>query len=76
MIHFDMNIEDFGGKTGFNQERDSMYRLLNQEKIYQSRVEHSRNKQFNKWRVTIDDKTYNPIGKIDLCNIPFSRTKK
>lgn len=75
MIHFDMNIEDFGGKTGFNQERDSMYRLLNLEIMYQSQVEFVKNKQFNKWRVTFDNNAYNPISKIDLCKTPFSRTK-
>lgn len=71
-----MNLEDFRGKTGFNQERDLMYRLLNQEKINTSRKEHSNNMQFNKWRVAFDDKTYNPISKINLCKITFSRIKK
>lgn len=76
MIHFDMNIEDFRGKAGFNQEKDSIYKLLNQEKINESRNEHSKNKPFNKWRVVFNDQTYNTISTINLCKIPFSRIKK
>lgn len=48
MIHFDMKLEDFKGKTGFNQKRDKICRDHNQELVLRSQQEFLSSKEFNK----------------------------
>lgn len=73
MIHFDMNLEYFKGKTGFNPIRNQECQDYNQEVLNRSRDEYLKNKEFNKRRVFFDDGTYNPISKFNFCKLPFSR---
>lgn len=76
MIHFDMNLEYFKGKTGFDPIRNQECQDHNQGLLNKSRDEYLKNKEFNKGRVFFDDGTYNPICKIKLLRIPCIRNLK
>lgn len=48
MIHFDMKLEDFKGKEGFNPDRDKECRDHNQELVVRSKKKFLSAKEYNK----------------------------